>query len=272
VADAEVRTHVELAKRYPFEQPRTSYVYCSGESFELAGPDPGWTPAAEVFVGSSPVPIATVAASRGVSDAELAATRRPILAYGSNAAPETLERKFGGHGSGVLIPVVRARLRDFDVVYSAHCFRGWIPAGLQHSPGCAVHAYLLHLTDAELVRLHATEWLGRNYVFGRIEDIELEVGTGMTVNSVDTYLTLHGLLVDGDREIAVAGIRAERRTFGALSQVEVIDLVRDRLAPAAALDEFIAANMHETNFQRTTRALRDWSRPFAWSAWEPLGD
>jgi hypothetical protein len=272
VSDADVRTHVERAKRYPFEQPRTSYVYCAGESFELADPDSSWTPAAEVFVDSRRTPTATIAAGRGVSDAELAASRRPVLAYGSNAAPETLERKFGGYGSGVLIPVVRARLRDFDVVYSAHCFRGWVPAGLQRSPGCAVHAYLLHLTDSELVHLHATEWLGRNYVFGRLKDIELEVGTGTAMNSVDTYLTLHGLLVDGDREIAVAGIRAERRTFDALSQVEVIDLVRNRLAPAAALDEFIAANMHETAFQRTTRALRDWSRPFAWSSWEPLGD
>ena len=44
----------------------------------------------------------------------------PVLAIGSNGSPQQLARKFPASKfpSGVLIPVVRAVLEDFDVVYA----------------------------------------------------------------------------------------------------------------------------------------------------------
>ena len=60
--------------------------------------------------------------------------RTPVLAYGSNAAPEVLSRKLALSDQPVL--VVPARLREFDVVYSAHISPyGAVPATLQRSPG-----------------------------------------------------------------------------------------------------------------------------------------
>lgn len=44
----------------------------------------------------------------------------PVLAIGSNGSPQQLARKFPASRfpDGVLIPVVRAVLEDFDVVYA----------------------------------------------------------------------------------------------------------------------------------------------------------
>ncbi len=44
----------------------------------------------------------------------------PVLAVGSNGSPQQLARKFPASKfpAGVLVPVVRAVLEDFDVVYA----------------------------------------------------------------------------------------------------------------------------------------------------------
>ena len=55
-----------------------------------------------------------------MSAALLDQTLTPVLAIGSNAAPQQLARKFPAERfpGGVLIPVVRAVLQGFDVVYA----------------------------------------------------------------------------------------------------------------------------------------------------------
>ena len=45
--------------------------------------------------------------------------RTPVLAIGSNQSPQRLAQKFG-HDASHVIPVQRAQLADFDVVFSAH--------------------------------------------------------------------------------------------------------------------------------------------------------
>ena len=60
--------------------------------------------------------------------------RRPLLAYGANASPAVLARKLAPL-SEVPLPVLRAELTDFDVVYSAHiAANGAVPSTLQRSP------------------------------------------------------------------------------------------------------------------------------------------
>ena len=93
-----------LAKGYPFAAPEGSYLLQDGAARPLETPGP------EVFAG-----------------------RTPVIAHGSNRAPEQLRRKFG---AGAQIPVTRAWLSDYDVVYSAHVtMYGAIAANLQHAPG-----------------------------------------------------------------------------------------------------------------------------------------
>src|SRR3970040_120238 len=94
---------VRHALSYPFEIPSRSYVVADGRYEEL----PDSAPPLDV------------------------SGRHPVLALGSNQSPHQLIRKFRDCGLGP-ITVVRGRLRDFDVVYSAHISRyGAIPETLQ---------------------------------------------------------------------------------------------------------------------------------------------
>ena len=77
------------AAAYPYEAPLRSFVQRDEEAQELA---------------------------RGLPDL---AGRRPLLRDGANAAPPMLARKLATLPHEPL-PLLRAELADFDIVYSAH--------------------------------------------------------------------------------------------------------------------------------------------------------
>ncbi|MYK59998.1 MAG: hypothetical protein F4027_15885, partial [Rhodospirillaceae bacterium] len=85
---------VERAMGYPYAIPDCSFV------FDKAGRDKaGWRPAE---IGGA-----------------LTDGRHPVLACGSNRSPDQLARKYFDFEAAT-IPVQRAWLGDFDVVYAAH--------------------------------------------------------------------------------------------------------------------------------------------------------
>jgi len=58
----------------------------------------------------------------------------PVLAYGSNASVQQLRREFSGFTTFTFIPVIKAKLYNFGVVYSAHFSAyGAVPLTLQFS-------------------------------------------------------------------------------------------------------------------------------------------
>ena len=76
----------------------------------------------------------------------------PVIAHGSNRSPDQLRRKFDYlSGAASEIPVTRARLRDHDVVYSAHVTQyGSMAANLQYLPGVEVEIFVTWLTPPQL--------------------------------------------------------------------------------------------------------------------------
>jgi hypothetical protein len=202
-----------LAKSYPFAAPDQSYLFRDGRAL-------------------------------GLGDVDLSG-RWPVLAHGSNRAPEHLSRKFtDNHGREAEIPVIYAWLADHDVVYSAHVTQyGAVASTLQHSPGCRVNIAVTWLTEAQLARMHETE--GRNYPFGRLLDIELELEAGeqRRLDRVWVYASDHGCLALDDAPVGLAAVAAEGRTHRSLSQEEALTLVRDRHHPQEELDRHILANI-----------------------------
>lgn len=148
--------------------------------------------------------------------------RRPLLAYGSNASPAVLERKLGDAGEPLLAE--RASLAEFDVVYSAHISPyGAIPATLAPSPGTEVDVFVLRLTSAQYRAIEATEL---NY--------ELSEADGLPA-----YLSRHGcLLLDGS-PIALRAVGARNRRLPELDQRQVLEWVREAVAPEEPLERFI---------------------------------
>lgn len=190
---------LERALGYPYAIPRRSFALSGGRALELDAVD----------------------VDRG--------SRVPLLAYGSNAAPEVLARKLDSARDPV--PVVRTALRDFDVVYSAHVSRyGAVPATLSPSPGTEVPAFVAYLTPEQLRLLSATEPNYELASFSRDDDPE----------ELRIYLSRHGcLLLDGG-EVALSAIEARGRTRRAMSQRQVLERVRDGLFPGRTLSELVA--------------------------------
>lgn len=161
--------------------------------------------------------------------------RIPVLAYGSNAAPEVLSRKLALSDQPVL--VVPARLREFDVVYSAHISPyGAIPATLQRSPGTEVRVHVIYMTSAQIGVISATE---PNYEPGLLEGIECRLEDGGELSEVSAYISRHGCLLLDDSEAALAAVVAKRRRFTELSEPEVLERLRAQLCPAESLETFV---------------------------------
>jgi hypothetical protein len=218
---------VKRALAYPYASPERSFVFAGGEARPLrtASPDPA---AGEGRAGATPAP----------GEFDLAG-RTPLLASGANAAPEALARKLAS-APGSPLPVLCAELLDFDVVYSAHVSPyGAVPATLHTSPGTSVSVHVIYPDAEQLPLLAATEL---NYELTRLREVVCRVETGAgetTLASIDAFLSRHGPLALDGAPAALAAIPARNRHLPSLSEPEVLELVRSRLAPDLGLEQFI---------------------------------
>lgn len=204
---------------YPWERPRHSYVLLGG----VAQPVDAWSRESPLDTrlgrGDAAAPLASALVRAGLDPAGWEAeTRTGLLAYGSNAAPSQLRRKFLD-AERRAIPVTAVVVSDVDVVFSAHLTSyGSLPATIHRTPGARAHLAITWLTDEERSIMHRSE--GGNY---RLEEVP-----GLA--SVFAYVSDHGAIPLGGE---VRG----------LSAVTVADAGRARLAQpeavaAAARDYF----------------------------------
>ncbi len=172
--------------------------------------------------------------------------RTPVLAYGSNAAPQVLSRKLALSDQPVL--VVPACLAGFDVVYSAHISPyGAVPATLQHSPGTEVQVHVIYMTPAQIGVISATE---PNYVPTALEGVECRLEDGEEPHQLSAYVSRHGnLLLDG-AEVALSAVPAQGRDLPELSEAQILERLRALLCPNESLDTFVLANVTDPELAR----------------------
>jgi hypothetical protein len=211
-ADAIVRRAIA----YPYAAPSHSYLYDASA--------PGlWRP----------LP----------ADAALLKDRTPVLAAGSNRAPERLAQKFQALFPQARIPVTRAHLTGFDSVYCAHVTSyGSVPATLHPSPGTTVTLHITWLKADELACMHETEQPGVNYHFVRFAGLALALDDGdVRLDTAYAYLSVHGAaLVDG-APVALAAVPAVRRRFAAREQQAMLAALAAEASPGADVHAFIRA-------------------------------
>lgn len=209
VADSEQMAAIlRRALTYPYATPGRSYLYLEGaaEELPLDGPD--------------------------------LAGRTPLLSYGANAAPEALARKLASL-PGVELPVVRAELEGFDVVYSAHVSPyGAVPATLVESPGTVAPVFVLHPTAEQLALLTAQEL---NYDLITFGEVSCRLEDGTVVSELASYRSKHGPLALDGSAVALAAVRSHARILPELDQPTVLERVRTHLEPELTLEEFIHA-------------------------------
>jgi hypothetical protein len=222
------------AKSYPFGPPARSYL----------------------FRGGAVEPLADVAARvRGLT---------PVLASGSNAAPEQLARKFAAHGAAT-IPVTRVDLHNFDSVYNAHIAAyGSVPATLFPSPGTVLSTFVTWLDDAALAVMHATEQPGINYHYGELAGIAAEVEGLGRLDRAFAYISVAGCLISAGGPLALAEVPATARRFPAATQTQALARARDMTAPGLDLDAFILESVADADVRLARdRALAATARAFA---------
>ncbi|MBA3865247.1 MAG: hypothetical protein H0X42_02685 [Solirubrobacterales bacterium] len=216
------------AVAYPYAAPLRSFAQLGGEALELPseGPDLGG--------------------------------RRPLLAYGANASVPVLARKLATL-PGVPLPVLRAELDDFDVVYSAHISPyGAVPSTLQRSPGTTAPVFVAYPTAEQLRLLSATE---PNYELHDLTGLALRLDGGGELAGVAAYVSRHGcLLIDGS-EVALVAIEAVERRFPSLGEVEVLERVRHILAPELDLERFVESSLDPGLAATRSAVLHGGSRP-----------
>lgn len=184
---------LKRALTYPYAAPRRSYLYRDGEAHE---------PPAEGF--------------------DLAG-RTPLLSYGANSAPTALARKLTPL-PGVELPVERAELEGFDVVYSAHVSPyGAVPATLHESPGTTAPVFVIHPTPEQHALLTASE---PNYDLVEVEGLA-------------AYRSKHGCLELAGSPVALAAVRPLGRTLPELEEPAVLERVRAAVAPELDLGAFV---------------------------------
>lgn len=180
------------------------------------------------------------------------AQRTAVLAYGANAAPAALARKLAGNSEP--LPVLRATLSGFDVVYSAHISPyGSVPATLWRSPSTEVDVFVAYPTGSQLRLISATE---PNYELTELPGAACRLGDGRSPDALSAYASRHGcLLVDGS-PVALSKVAARGRTLPAMSEREVLEEVRNDRRPGCALGRFVEECVADPDLtRRYTKAL-----------------
>ncbi len=165
-------------------------------------------------------------------DAELAVLaaaplshRRPVLAYGSNACPAQLARKYGDATCSPVIPMTRGWARNLAIGYSDHESRyGAVPATTMLSEGVYTEVFVAWLDAEQFLELDESE--ARNYERRPLDLVvhELYVSDGPRPSAVDVYVSKRGVFTYDGLTPGVKGIDTTYRAGPLLSQVEVRDL------------------------------------------------
>jgi len=207
VKPEEMAAILRRALEYPYAAPERSYLYREGTAEAL--PD-------DLVLGE----------------------RTPLLAYGANAAPEALAYKLAAL-PGEEMPVLRAELEGFDVVYSAHVSPyGAVPATLQESPGTTAPVFVVFPSPGQLELLTAYEL---NYDLVTLNGVTCRLEDGTAVEELAVYRSIHGCLSLDGGEVALAAVRSAGRTLPELDEPAALERVRARLEPELTLEEFVHA-------------------------------
>lgn len=193
---------IRHAESYPFARPACSYLFEGGKMRPL------WK---DAFEG-----------------------RLPVIASGSNASPTRLAAKFRDNEK---IPVTRAELRHFAVVFAGHFTAyGAIPATLAPCEGAVTEVWITWLTRAELAVMHRSEGvLGcreaeQRYDFFDLSGIDLGSEQGGIVDEAGAYLSRRMLAMDGE-PIRLAEVRTQNCPFPALSERAALRHAASHLRP-----------------------------------------
>jgi hypothetical protein len=245
---------LERAVGYPWERPPGSYELRDGEALLLSS-----LPEAE---------------REQMIDRyrDPAAARTPLLAIGSNAAPEALERKLAHfeRAEDRALLALTGWLRGFDVGPAATvALYGSMPATVFPSEGTEVAATVLWVTAAQFTQLtwsEVTYWLGRLRAPFAVE--EAAVG----FDEVLVFVSRFGCFCPEGEPVALAAVPARGRTALPLTQEELLGVAAAlALGPGSTPEDLVRACCEDMGGLAARLAETVWrsTRAFESERWTP---
>ncbi len=243
---SEIAPEIVRAFGYPFDPPDHGFLFAAGRGLRFVAD--GADPLDDAVVDLDGAAVSAGEALRHLgAQAEGTEKRTAVVGYGSNASPQRLLEKYGD-GPDSVIPVLRCRLHDHDVVYATHIATyGSVPAGLYASPGTVAHVSVSFLTDRQLEIMHVSE--GENYHFAVLPGA-LDVDGVGAVEGAAAYITTHGVYGFGGAPVALARVRADQRCFAAREQADMLEELCGHLGEGAGLHDFILRAVRDDDHRK----------------------
>lgn len=245
----------ERALGYPWARPAQSFVLTGDHAQELATLDE--SERAAVLAEFGP---------------DARRPRYPLLAFGSNGAPATLTLKFGHLADEQRrVLVVAGDLHDFDVgAAAAPTHYGAFPATIFPSPGTAVRASVLWVTQVQFAALC---WTEISYTLGRLDGVRFSPDDGAPIDRLLAFASRWGALCVDGAPIAMAAVPATGRTRAPYTQEQVLDLAAGvALGGDARARELVSALMEDFGLAVTTIVplLAATAQSLACDSWTPF--
>lgn len=236
------------ALAYPYDLRKTPFLFDTGgvrpfRVLELrCAPDTDGLPRVTLFAETD--------SGRQTFDARI-----PLIASGSNAAPEQLQRKFGHTGTPAPIPVLPVAAAGLIAVHSAHVARyGAIPATLAREVGIDTILPLLLPDRATLKAISATEALGVNYDLVRLDG--LDIGHGRhRLGAALAFRSRHGVLAPTVMPLRLAAFPASGSRIAGHPQRDILETVRSLVGCPDDLAAFVDRLVRDDDYRRSVTAL-----------------
>ena len=199
-----------------------------------------------------------------LTDAPDLSGRTPVIACGSNGAPEQLIRKFTSRVQNDIY-VTHALLAGFLCTYSAHLTAyGSIPATIAPFQGHQTDCHITWLDDEQLTVMHGSEALGVNYRYSKLDHINLETEFHAPLTSAFAYISLHGSLCIEDAPVEISGINTQATSpVRRMTQAEIQKSTMAYLRTDYTLEDFVDGNINNTSLRKDrTSRLQTVARQF----------
>jgi hypothetical protein len=123
------------------------------------------------------------------------ASRIPVLAVGSNAAPAQLRRKFAATGEPIMVPITAVTVHGLSVGVSAHVSKaGYVPATPVPDSSAKSRMWVTWLTSEEIKTMDETE---PNYDRVLVPgSCSVQLISGTAVPGCWLYMSRHGFLAE----------------------------------------------------------------------------
>lgn len=180
--------------------------------------------------------------------------RLPVLAFGSNAAPVQLSRKFADRPCTDRLYVEPAALHGWDVIYAARITSyGAIPARMIEADSCTAQTHITWLAPDQLAWMDETE--GSWYRRGRLPTGRAVDAFGATIDTVEAYVGGgDALLIDG-QPAALAAVKTTGRRMRAHYTADLHGRLAAAGRFAGTVEAFVLRLVRDPGFAEEMKAL-----------------